>query len=94
MIRCYGDRVKRTTITLPDDLALVAERESRRRGLSFSALAREALAAHIAPPGAGADGYGVPFAGLMTTGDPLPADRAEDVLARHWAQDVEADRDR
>lgn len=91
-MRCYGERMKRTTISLPDDLALVVERESRRRGVSISALVRESLAARL---GLDTDGARreVPFAGLMTTGDPLPAERAEDALARHWAQAIEADRE-
>lgn len=85
--------MKRTTISLPDDLAFVVERESRRRGVSVSALAREALAARL---GLAADERAreVPFAALIETGEPVPADRAEEVLAEHWAGDIEADRDR
>lgn len=81
--------MKRTTISLPDDLALVVERESRRRGVSVSALAREALAARLQDPGATRE---VPFAGLITSGEPLPADSAEQLLGVTWARDIEADR--
>mgnify|MGYP003289000178 CR=1 FL=1 len=36
--------MKRTTISLPDDMAKALDRQARRRGTSVSAIAREALA--------------------------------------------------
>ena len=39
--------MKRTTILLPDDLVYLLDRERRRRGVSTTAIVREALAAHF-----------------------------------------------
>lgn len=82
--------MKRTTISLPDDLAVVVEREARRRGTSVSAVTRDALAEHFGV--SGDEPRDVPFAGLITRGAPLPATEAEALLAAHWAHDIEADR--
>jgi len=38
--------MKRTTVSLPDDLAGALEREARRRNVSASAIPREALTSH------------------------------------------------
>jgi hypothetical protein len=43
--------MKRTTISLPDDVALLAEREARRRGVPLSEVAREALSQHLGVDG-------------------------------------------
>src|SRR3989304_2207201 len=42
--------MKRTTITLPDELATAVAREAHRRRLSVSQIARGALAAPLGPP--------------------------------------------
>jgi plasmid stability protein len=39
--------MKRTTIKLPDELDLRLRREAARRGMTVSALTREAIAAHL-----------------------------------------------
>jgi len=79
--------MKRTTVSLPEDLARVVQLESRRRGVSISAIAREALAARFKPPSK------VPFAAVGRSGDATGADRAEELLAATWADAIEADRD-
>lgn len=78
--------MKRTTISLPDDLAVVVERESRRRGVSISALAREALAERLQGH------HEVPFGAVGRSGDPTGSERIDDLLAAAWADDIEEDR--
>lgn len=57
--------MKRATICLPDELALAAEREARRRLISLSAVAREALIAHL---GLAGQPVARPFANLGRSG--------------------------
>lgn len=45
--------MKRTTITLPDELAAAVEREAHRRRVSLFAVVREALVAHVGFAGGG-----------------------------------------
>lgn len=77
--------MKRTTITLPDDVAVVLEREARRRGLSSSEVAREALREHL---GLSERPKRLPFVGLGRSGRMTTAENFEEELAR------ERDRDR
>ena len=58
--------MKRTTITLTEDLAQIAGREVRRRGVSLSELVREALAAHLGL--GGKTRRRLPFAALGASG--------------------------
>ena len=73
--------MKRTTISIPDDLALAAEREARRRATSVSEIAREALAAHLGLAGERAP---LPFANLGRSGTRHTARRMEELMAREW----------
>lgn len=43
-VRCYDAVMKRTTVSLPDDLALRLEREAARRSVSEAEVVRSALA--------------------------------------------------
>lgn len=82
--------MKRTTISLPDDLAWALEREAQRQATSASAVARQALAEHLdhAPDRA----RDLPFAGLGDSEDPSLAGSLEDVLAEEWGAAVDRDR--
>lgn len=74
--------MKRTTITIPDDMAKALHREARRRGTSVSAVAREALAERLhLRTGEVRD---LPFAGLGRSGERDTARRAEEILAEEW----------
>lgn len=53
-------RMKRTTISLPDDVAAALEREAARRRTSVSHIAREAIEARL-----GWDQTGPPYLGLI-----------------------------
>ena len=74
--------MKRTTISLPDDLAVVIEREARRRSVSVSEIVRQALAAHV---GIGEGGVReIPFANLGASGYHDTARRVREILADEW----------
>jgi len=73
--------MRRTTISMPDELALAVEREARRRSVTVSEVARQALAAHL---GLTAGRREVPFANLGRSGSKHTARRIEDLLAKEW----------
>lgn len=83
--------MKRTTISLPDDLALALERETRRRRTSASAVAREALSRYLGLPENG-EPRKLPFAALGRSGHSDTAERAEEILAEEWADSIARDR--
>jgi predicted transcriptional regulator len=72
--------MKRTTISLPDDLAQDVAREAQRRRVSLSEVAREALSEHLHRPAS----VGLPFIGIGRSGTHDTARRAEEILAREW----------
>jgi predicted transcriptional regulator len=77
--------MRRTSISLPDDMAKALEREARRRGTSVSAIAREALADRLhLRAGEGRD---LPFVALGRSGTRDTARRAEEILAEEWDAD-------
>lgn len=77
--------MKRTTVSLPDDLAIAAEREARRRRVSVSELVRRALAEHLGMR----DGKPrtIPFAGVADSGYRHTARDFEEILAAEWHPD-------
>jgi Arc/MetJ-type ribon-helix-helix transcriptional regulator len=80
--------MKRTTISLPDELAATVEREARRRRSSVSEIVRTALAAHfhLDQP------RRLPFESLGSSGHRHTARDAEEILAREWADAIDRDR--
>ena len=77
----------RTTISLTDDLAALARNEARRRGISLSAVIRDALKATLLkPPGAR-----LPWQGIVSD----PSIRARDIdelLSKSWSEKIAGDR--
>jgi Arc/MetJ-type ribon-helix-helix transcriptional regulator len=73
--------MKRTTISLPDDLAQDVAREAQRRRVSLSEVARDALREHLDRPAQG----GLSFIGIGRSGQSDTARRAEEILAREWS---------
>lgn len=74
--------MKRTTLSLPDDLADALTREARRRSTSVSAIARDALARHLhMVSGASRP---LPFATLGASGHRSTARDMEELIAREW----------
>ena len=70
--------MKRTTISLPDDLAAALGREARRRGVPVSQVAREAIEARVGRS-TGAH-RALPFAALGRSGYRSTARDLEDIL--------------
>jgi hypothetical protein len=80
--------MKHTTVSLPDGVAAALAREARRRNVSASEIAREALAKHLRLV---ADGpRDLPFATVGRSGHARTAREMEELLARKW--DDETDR--
>jgi predicted transcriptional regulator len=79
--------MRRTTISLPDELADALDREARRRSLPASAIARDALSDYL---GFGREGErrDLPFAALGRSGHGTTARDMEDLLEREWAPDA------
>jgi hypothetical protein len=74
--------MKRTTLSLPDDLAQALTREAHRRSTSASAVARDALTKHLhLVPG---DARPLPFAALGHSGHRTTARDMEQLLEREW----------
>lgn len=74
--------MKRTTLSLSDELADALMREARRRSVSASEVAREALAQHLKLNSDGPRELG--FAALGNSGHRTTARDMEDLLAREW----------
>jgi Ribbon-helix-helix protein, copG family len=74
--------MKRTTISLPDDLAGALAREARRRNMSASEVARDALAHHLGL--SGDQPRDVPIAALGRSGSKTTGRDMEELLEREW----------
>lgn len=76
--------MKRTTVSLPETLAEVLEREARRRGTSVSDVVREAVAMYL---GVSPDRpRTLPFAALGNSGHRHTARDVEEILAEEWGR--------
>jgi Arc/MetJ-type ribon-helix-helix transcriptional regulator len=74
--------MKRTTVSLPDDLAAATEREARRRRTSVSEVVREALEARLGrKPGEKRE---LPFIGIGHSGYATTSEDVEEILRREW----------
>jgi len=76
--------MKRTTISLPDDVASLLQREARRRDTSVSEVTRQALLAYFGLTEAGP--RHIPFAALGSSGHKHTARDLEEVLADEWGR--------
>jgi predicted transcriptional regulator len=76
--------MKRTTLSLPDDLAAALEREAGRRRVSVSQIAREAIEARL---GRGAATREIPFAALGRSGHRSTARDMDEILGAEWTHD-------
>jgi len=74
--------MRRTTISLPEEVATGLEREARRRRIPVSQLAREAIEAHLGRP----DGERrtIRFAALGRSGHHDTAEKTEEILEAEW----------
>jgi plasmid stability protein len=74
--------MKRTTVSLPDDLAQALQREAGRRQTSVSAVAREALSDHLGFGGGGP--RELPFDALGRSGHHTTGRDMEQLLESEW----------
>jgi predicted transcriptional regulator len=77
--------MRRTTISLPDNLAAALNREARRRGVAVSRVAREAIEARLGLTTAAP--RKLPFAALGRSGHRSTARNIEGILENEWAID-------
>ena len=79
--------MKRTTISLSDELAATVEREARRRRTSISEVVRCAIVEQL--------GLNrpreIPFAGIAHSGHGNLASDMEEILANEWADAIRVD---
>jgi Arc/MetJ-type ribon-helix-helix transcriptional regulator len=77
--------MKRITVSIDDDLAVIAQREAHRRRVSVSAVVRDALTAQLGVmPGRPRQ---LPFAALGDSGHRSTARDFEEILAAERARD-------
>jgi predicted transcriptional regulator len=79
--------MRRTTISLPDDLADALQREARRRSLPASAIARDALS-HYLGVGRPDEQRELPFAAVGRSGKHTTARDMEQLLHDEWKTDA------
>jgi len=82
--------MKRATITLPDDVAELVDREAARRQTSFSEVVRQYIVKGLS--GSGDKPREIPWAGLFNDPGMIPAERLDEELSAHWADDLDRDR--
>jgi Arc/MetJ-type ribon-helix-helix transcriptional regulator len=81
--------MKRTTISLPEDLVWRLEREAKRRDASVSEVVRSVLGEHF---GIGGEARRLPFASLGRSGGRVnTSENVEEILAEEWARDFDRD---
>ncbi len=80
----------RTTISLPDDLALLLRNEAKRRGRTVSDLVRTALITALL--GDREAPRQVPWAGIVDDPDMIQGTTIDEALSRSWAHDLDGDR--
>jgi predicted transcriptional regulator len=79
--------MKRTTVKIPDELDARLRHEARRRGMTISALTREALEAHL---GTGKRRRLMAM-GAGRGGGAAVAERVEEILDEEWADAIRAE---
>lgn len=81
--------MKRATITLPDELADLVDREAHRRETSFSEVVRQFIVQGLS--GTDEKPREIPWAGLFH--DPeVSAEHLDEELAASWADAIDRDR--
>jgi len=83
--------MKRTTVNLPDEIALDIKREAKRRGCSVSELTRRALVAFL-HTSRGDEPRSIPFAGLGHSGHRNTARDMERILHDEWGKFLDSER--
>ena len=84
--------MKRITISLSEELAAALERESRRKQVSVSEIAREAIEAKLSPLPIIDGKRQIPFIGIGHSGHTDIAERMEEIMAEEWTRENLIDR--
>ncbi|HSF14677.1 MAG TPA: CopG family transcriptional regulator [Vicinamibacteria bacterium] len=79
--------MKRTTITLPNDLSELVEHEARRQGISVSELIRRSV--RQALMGTPSSPRTIPFAAIMDDPEMVHGDQVEQELSKSWADELD-----
>lgn len=87
---CQYDGMKRTTITLPDDLSDLVDSEARRRQMSVSDVIRALIIEGLV--GTAEKPREIPFAGLFHDPGMVTGGSIDEALKQHWADDLERER--
>ena len=81
--------MKRTTVSLPDDLAWLLEREAKRHDTSASEIVRKALTHHFGLDST--EPRHIPFAKLGRSGYTDTSERFDEILAAEWPKHIGVD---
>ncbi|MBI3925923.1 MAG: ribbon-helix-helix protein, CopG family [Armatimonadetes bacterium] len=82
--------MKRTTITLPDDLADIVAMEARRQGTSVSGLIQQLVRQSLM--GTPERRRQIPWAGIFHDSEMIAGDQVEQALAESWPDEIDRDR--
>jgi Arc/MetJ-type ribon-helix-helix transcriptional regulator len=82
--------MKRTTISLPEDLSELLDDEARRRRTSVSAVVRQLITEGLV--GSTERPREIPWAGILDDPEAPPASELEEFLKQEWADDIGRDR--
>lgn len=82
--------MKRTTISLPEDLAALLEREAERRGTSVSAVIRESVREALL--GRSDRPREIPWAGILDDPEMPHGADVDEALKESWADAIDRDR--
>ena len=90
-IRSYTLTVmKRTTISLPDDLSQLLHQEARRKGTSVSSVVRDLVASGLT--GSQDRVRSIPWAGLFEDPKMVPGREVKEALKGDWDHAIDRDR--
>ena len=84
---CYDAVMKRTTISLPDEVSELLHQEARRKGASVSSIVRHYVAEGLT--GSARKPRRIPWAGLFRDPEMAPGRDLEEVLEEGWADDID-----
>ncbi len=82
--------MKRTTISLTDELAELAAHEANQRRISVSELIRNLIQESLV--GTQKKPREIPWEGLINESAMVPAEEVEATLSKSWADDIDRDR--
>jgi hypothetical protein len=82
--------MKRTTITLTDELAELLAREAERRRMTVSELMRNLITESLL--GSQEKPRDIPWAGLVDEPAMVRAENIDEVLSKTWADDINRNR--